>query len=156
LHAAFAINDCGAYVRLGMFVHSLLSCKICGLCAFCKIYGVCVCVRVRARSLSCLCKSCVCVISLSCLCKYCVCDLSLSSLSSLSKYGVCVCVRALSLNIVCVLSSSSTNSEHETECHAHQNSQLTDRQGKWGPDPTHWRSASVGGKDEDLLPAQRS
>ena len=31
-------------------------------------------------------------------------------------------------------------------------SQLTDRQGKWGPGPTHWRSASVGGKDEDLLP----
>jgi hypothetical protein len=53
---------------------------------------------------------------------------------------------------VCVLSSSSTNSEHERECHAHQNSQLTDRQGKWGPDPTHWRSASVGGKGEDLLP----
>ena len=54
-----------------------------------------------------------------------------------------MCVRALSLNIVCVLSSSSTNSEHETECHAHQNSQLTDRRGKRVRVSTLWRSASV-------------
>ena len=84
-----------------------------------------VCVCVRALPLSkygvCVC-ACVCYLPLASLNIVCACArvLSLSSLSSLSKYGVCVCARSLSLNIVCVLSSSSTNSEHEREGRAHQ------------------------------------
>ena len=88
MHAAFAIDDCGVCVRAcALFLQNIW----------------CVCV-------------CVCSLPLASVNIVCACAraLSLPSLP-LSKYGVCVCVRALSLNIVCVLSSSSTNSEHETK-----------------------------------------
>jgi len=45
LHAVSAIDDCGVYVRLGMFLRCLLSCKIYGVCALSVKYMVCVCAR---------------------------------------------------------------------------------------------------------------
>ena len=137
MHAAFAIDDCGVYV--------------------------CACARFSAKYMLCVCV-CVCSLPLASVNIVCACAraLSLPSLP-LSKYGVGVCVRAslskycaraLSL-ILCALSSSSTNSEHDGK--AVRIKLTANRQtGQMGSGPTHWRSASVGGKGEDLLPAQRS
>ena len=103
LHAVFAIDVCGVYVRIGMLCAlSPLSVKyvLCVRCLSLNIvalslfppslskYCVCVC---------CLSKYCVCVLSVSILC---VCSLSLPP--SLSKYCVCVC--CLSQYCVCCLS----------------------------------------------------
>ena len=87
LHAVFAINDCGVYVRIGMFcalsplsVKYTVCVRVCALslnmvcvCACALSVKYMVCVRVRVLSLSFLSEYCVRVLSLSCLCKYCVC-----------------------------------------------------------------------------------